>query len=212
MQNDLGNKQVMASNIEYQMNKHHMSRKELAECMGVPYTTICDWLKTNTYPRINKIEKMAQIFGISKADLVEHHNTSDYVKRAIRIPVLGRIPAGIPLEAIEDILDYEEIPADWTAGGKEYFALRIQGDSMEPEYRDGDVVIFRKTNTCDNGAHCAVIVNGHDATFKKVIRRESGVVLQPLNTKYDPSVFSNEEIEELPLNVIGVFEELRRRK
>ena len=56
--------------------------------------------------------------------------------------MLGHIPAGIPVEAIEDVLDYEEAPLDWTTGGREYFALKIKGDSMSPNYIDGDTVIF----------------------------------------------------------------------
>ena len=90
-----------------------------------------------------------------------------------RIPVLGVIPAGIPIEAIEDILDYEEIPSAWTESGSEFFALRLKGNSMSPEYRSGDVVIFKRQDTCDNNEDCAVLVNGNDATFKRVERLQA---------------------------------------
>ena len=206
MLNNLGNKETMSHNIQRYMDMHNMKRRDLADFLGVPYTTLCGWLSAETYPRIDKIEKMAQIFGISKSDLVEELRTS----RSVRIPVLGRIPAGIPIEAIEDIIDYEEIPADWTAGGKEYFALLIQGDSMSPKYLDGDVVIFLKAVDCDNGAECAVFVNGDDATFKKVRKNMDGITLFPLNPEYDPSYYSNEDIETLPVTVVGIAKEIRR--
>lgn len=132
-------------------------------------------------------------------------------KKGVRISVLGRIPAGIPIEAVEDILDYEEIPAEWIKGGAEYFALKITGNSMEPKYLEGDVIIFLKTEDCDSGADCAVMVNGDDATFKKVIKQPTGIVLQPLNTaNYEPAFYSHEDIENLPIRLIGIAKEIRR--
>ncbi|MCL2033826.1 MAG: XRE family transcriptional regulator [Oscillospiraceae bacterium] len=133
-------------------------------------------------------------------------------KKGIRIPVLGRIPAGIPIEAIEDIEDYEEIPAAWLRGGREYFALRIRGNSMYPKYQEDDIVIFLKTDDCDSGAECAVIVNGNDATFKKILKQKGGIALQPLNTTdYEPEFYSNNEIKKLPLRILGTAKEIRRK-
>ena len=125
--------------------------------------------------------------------------------------MLGTIPAGIPLEAISDILDYEEIPTEWLQGNKEYFALKIKGDSMSPYYNTDDVVIFQKVNDCESGSHCAIMVNGNDVTFKKIIKNETGIILQPLNKNYDPIFYTNEQIKELPINIIGVAKEIRRK-
>jgi len=132
------------------------------------------------------------------------------IKNAYRVPVLGRIPAGNPLDAIEEIEDYEEIPADWVAGGKEYFALKIRGNSMEPKYLDGDTVIFLKAQDCDSGAECAVIINGEDATFKKVRKGQGGIIVQPLNPSYDPIHYTNRQIEELPVRIIGIAKRILR--
>lgn len=129
-----------------------------------------------------------------------------------RIPVLGVIPAGIPIEAIEDILDYEEIPAAWTDGGSEFFALRLKGNSMVPEYRSGDVVIFKRQDTCDNNEDCAVLVNGNDATFKRVERLRDGIILKPLNPEFESKFYTNAQIESLPIRILGVFWELRRSR
>ncbi len=70
---DLGNKAVMAHNIQYYMELHGKTRSEMCEALGVKYTTFTDWVKGNSYPRIDKIELMANYFGIKKSDLVESH-------------------------------------------------------------------------------------------------------------------------------------------
>ena len=126
--------------------------------------------------------------------------------------VYGTIPAGIPMEMIEDILDTEEISADMLKGGKQYFGLKIKGDSMYPEYREGDIIICEKVDDCESGDECVVMINGNDATFKKVIKTENGIILQPLNPEYQPMVYSNEDIKKLPIRIIGKEIEMRRKK
>lgn len=126
--------------------------------------------------------------------------------------IYGTIPAGIPMECIEDIIDTEEIPTDMLRGGKEFFGLKIKGDSMEPDYLDGDIIILQKQDDCESGDDCVVMVNGNEGTFKRVFKNENGIILQPLNNKYQPMPYSNEQIETLPVKILGVFEELRRKK
>lgn len=130
-------------------------------------------------------------------------------KTAIRIPVLGRVPAGIPLEAIEDIIDFEEIPADMVRGDSEYFGLRVSGDSMYPKYLEGDIIIVRRQDTCENGQDCVVYVNGYDATLKTVYLLDNGGIrLQPVNPQYAPKTyFRGDE----PVSIAGVVVELRRK-
>lgn len=135
--------------------------------------------------------------------------------------VYGTIPAGIPMECIEDILDTEEISADMLKGGKQYFGLKIKGNSMFPEYLDGDTIILEKVNDCESGQDCVVMVNGNDGTFKKVIKDEINKTLrlQPINTTlgkdgkplFEPTTYTNKEIEELPVRIIGKVVELRRK-
>ena len=74
---ELGNKEIMAANLRYYMEKNNLSRQDLCQALGIKYTTLTDWLKANTYPRIDKIELMANYFGISKADLVEEHRSEE---------------------------------------------------------------------------------------------------------------------------------------
>lgn len=126
--------------------------------------------------------------------------------------VYGTIPAGIPMEMIEDIIDTEEIDADMLKGGKEYFGLKIKGNSMFPEYLDGDTIILEKMDDVENGSDAVVMVNGNDGTFKRVFKSENGIILQPLNPEFQPMIYTNEQIEKLPIKVIGKVVELRRKK
>ena len=97
-------------------------------------------------------------------------------------------------------------------GGKQYFGLKVKGDSMYPEYLDGDTLILLKQEDCESGEDCVVMVNGNDGTFKRVFKNENGIILQPLNNSYQPMIYTNEQIENLPVRIIGVVDEIRRKK
>ena len=128
----------------------------------------------------------------------------------IKVPVLGRVAAGIPIEAIEDIIDYEELSANQFGDG-EYFALQIKGHSMEPKISDGDVVIVRRQENADTGNIVVVLVNGDEATVKKIKLGPQGITLIPNNPAFEPIFYSNKEIEDLPVKVIGRVVELRAK-
>ena len=193
--------------------KNKITQVELANVLNVKQSTIAMWETDKREPDLETIKKISSIFNVTPNDMLGvFHVVQEQKRSAIRIPVLGKIPAGVPIDAIEDIIDFEEVPAHWGKGGKEYFALQLDGDSMYPKYINGDVVIFQKADDCDSGIDCAVIVNGFEATFKKLIKQPNGIVLQPLNTSmYESTFYSNVEVEELPLRVIGIAKEIRRR-
>ena len=131
--------------------------------------------------------------------------------RGVRIPVLGRVVAGIPIEAIEEILDYEEITPEMAATG-DFFALQVRGDSMLPTLKDGDVVIVKKQPTVDSGDIAIVLVNGNDATVKEIKESAVGITLIGHNVAvYTPHFYSNEEIKNLPVQVLGKVVEMRRK-
>ncbi len=217
---EIGNKEILARNLNKYMSINNIDRTKIANDLGIKYTTLTDWCNGNSYPHIDKIEMLANYFGINKSDLIEDiswdRNTrlANMEKKVVRVPLLGKIPAGMPIEAIEDeyTIDFEEVPADWTRGQKEYFALKIVGDSMEPEYKDGDTVVFLRTSECTSGQDCCVRVNGCDATFKRVTIRDDGIMLSPLNlnnsTGFLPRIYSKEEIERLPVEILGVAKKI----
>ena len=156
----------------------------------------------------NNLNKLADYFGVTVDYLVG--NTPAPKGGGVMVPVYGRIAAGIPMEAITDIEDYEEISEALAKQG-EYLALTIHGESMEPKFSEGDVIIVRKQETCEDGEICAVMVNGDDATCKKVRRTPEGVVLISTNPAFDPMFFSNKQIEELPVRILGKVVELRAK-
>lgn len=206
---NLGNKKIMAENITYYMNKHQKSRNDMCEALGVKYTTFTDWVKGNSYPRIDKIELMANYFGISKADLVEKRNSAP-TKSGVTINVLGRVAAGIPIDCVEEIIDTEEITQDMASTG-EFFGLQIHGDSMEPRMKDGDVVIVRQQDDAETDNIVIAIVNGNEATCKRLKKYTEGIALISTNPSYEPMYFSNKEIAEKPVRIIGVVKELRAK-
>ena len=149
-----------------------------------------------------------QLIFLNEEKYKEQFNTSTSTAVVL---VYGTIPAGIPMECIEDILDTEEIPASMLKGGKQYFGLKVKGNSMFPAYLNGDTVIFEKVDDCESGQDCVVMVNGNDGTFKRVLKNKNGIILQPLNSEYEPLVFTNEQINNLPVKIIGIAKEIRRK-
>ena len=194
--------------------QRHMLQKDVAQRLGIDRTTYAKYESGASEPNHETLLKLSELFDVSADYLLgrEMSRNVSPASHALRVPVLGVIQAGVPMDAIEDILDWEEVPASWGSGGREYFGLRVKGDSMYPKYLEGDTVILRKQPTCDSGDDCAVLVNGDAATLKQVILREDGAVeLRPVNPTYPPRTYSPAEIESLPVQVIGVVVELRRK-
>ena len=160
---------------------------------------------------MDKVQLLADYFGINKSDLLEEksHNLSAPI-RAVKINVLGRVAAGIPLEAIEEIIDTEEITEEMAATGK-FFGLRIKGDSMEPRINEGDTVIVRQQNDAESGDVVIAIVNGNDAVCKRLKKYAGGIMLLSTNPKYEPMVFSEADIINTPVKIIGRVMELRAK-
>lgn len=208
----LGNKDIMARNIQYYMDKYEKTRQDMCNALGVKYTTFTDWVKGNSYPRIDKIELMANYFGISKADLVEDHTKyeNNSSKKATTIKIYGRVAAGIPLEAIEDVIYEEEIPEELARTG-EFFGLQINGDSMEPDIHNGDTVIVKRQNDAESDEIVIALVNGDDGVCKRLKKYADSIALISLNPNYEPMYFNREEIDEKPVKIIGRVVELRRK-
>ena len=209
--NDLYNKKIFAKNLNYYMKLNNISRQQISKDLKVPYTTVTSWCKGEFYPRIDKIQQLADYFSINKSNLIEYEDSNISNDNVIQIPLLGKIVAGYPSEMFSDIIDYINVPIDMIKGNKELFALNTNGNSMQPMFFDGDILIFEKSNDCESGQYCAVTVNGNEATFKKVIKMEKGIMLQPLNMEYESKFFTNDEIENLPVRIIGVLKESRRK-
>jgi len=191
--------------------KEGLSQKEFGDLFFVNQTAVSQWERDVTTPNSDTLKRIANRFNVSVDYLLQ--NDVQIVKKfekPFRIPVLGCVQAGIPLEAIEEILDWEEIPESMAHDG-EYFALQVSGDSMEPRIKEGDVVIVRKQETASSGDVAVVLVNGEDATVKRMLVNASGITLAPFNPAFDPIHYTPEEIVSLPVQIIGKVVELRAK-
>ncbi len=211
-----------ASNLKHLRIQSGMTQDELARKLEKDYSTIGKWELGQRSPIMIDVIKIAELFQVSLETLIggsvifDNAEVINIETNTTRIPILGRIPAGMPFEAIEDTytVDYEEIPKEWLIGGKEYFALRLDGDSMEPEYHDKDVVIFQKASDCESGQDCCIKINGFDATFKRIKKQDNGIMIIPLNennsTGFSSKFYTNEDIANMPIEIIGIVKQIRR--
>lgn len=203
--------------------------KELRERLGmsqVDFATKINVSKQSLYKYENniitnipsdKIEAAAKIGNVSPSYLMGWENNISPInngtkekKRGVTINVLGRVAAGIPIEAVEDIIDTEEISESLASTG-EFFGLLIDGDSMEPDIHKGDTVIVRQQNDAESGEIVIAMVNGGDATCKRLIKYAEGISLVSLNNNYAPMFFSNKDVAEKPVRIIGKVVESRRK-
>ena len=190
-------------------------QKELAIDLGVSQPTVSDWESGRKVPSAKSTSKLADYFQVPIDYLLGRESVTDGPPAPSRpgskwIPVLGKVAAGTPIEAVEEILDYEEIDEQMASAG-DYFALQIKGQSMEPRIKDGDVVIVRKQDDCDSGDVAVVLVNGDEATVKRIKKEPAGIMLIPSNPSYEPKFYSNDQIETLPVKIIGKVIELRAK-
>ena len=185
-----------------------ISAKELAAYINVAESTMSLYENGKREPDFQTLLKISKYLNVSIDLLLCNEKKTEH--NAVKIPVYGTVAAGIPIEAITDIEDYEEITEDMALDG-EYAALRIKGDSMEPKISEGDIVIVRLQSTIETGEIAIVIVNGDEATCKKIKKTPEGVMLISFNPAYEPMFYSNKEIEQLPVRIWGKVVELRAK-
>ena len=176
----------------------------LSEDLGISKATLSMYENGKRYPRLEMEELLADYFNVSMSTLRGEPNGSGF-----RIPVVGHVQARIPTEAVEDVVDWEEIPQAMAQRG-DYIGLKVKGSSMEPRFVEGDTVIVRRQPDIESGEIAIVFVNGDEATMKKVLKQENGITLIALNsTVYEPHYYTNQQIAELPITIYGKVVELR---
>ena len=206
------------NNLKHLRTLKGVTQKEVAEALGINRTTYVKYENDSSEPDNKMLLALSDYYGASidfilgRTSSLENTTkvNSTNSEHGVKIPVLGQVQAGIPIDAVQDILDYEEITEDMAAHG-EYFALQVRGSSMEPRMREGDVVIVRQQPEVENGETAIILVNGNDAKIKRVGKSSEGIMLVPTNPVFEPIFYNNEEIEELPVVILGKVVELRAK-
>lgn len=194
---------VLVKNLIFYLKKLDLTQTEFAREMGYPETTVSNWFNKNTYPRPDKIQEMANYFGVRRTDLTENNEEQQApLKNAKSIPIIGTIAAGSPLLAEENIVDYFLIDSRVDAD----FGLTVKGESMiNANIFDGDIVFIRKQPTLENGEIGAILLE-NEATLKRFSKTNNSVILQAENPSMTdwPRVYTSGNIRVLG-KLVGVY-------
>ncbi|MCI8355153.1 MAG: helix-turn-helix domain-containing protein [Lachnospiraceae bacterium] len=201
-----------ADRIKEGMELRQLKQSDLVEKTGISKGALSSYISGRYVPKQNNIFLIAKALNVSESWLMGNDVPLERRKidrkKGVTINVLGRVAAGIPIEAIEEIIDTEEITEELARTGN-FFGLQIHGNSMEPRIYEGDVVIVRQQDDADSGDVVIAMINGDDATCKRLRKYRDGIELIPNNPSYEPMFFSNEEIMTKPVKIIGKVVELR---
>lgn len=209
----------VGQNIRRRREEMNLSQEELAHAIG-----------KKSRSAISKIEKgtndvgqsdllaIAAALDTTAADLLDGpkilSDLTQNTQRIVRLPVLGAIAGGIPIEAYEDATsdEYVDFSPPRRGDDQKFMALRVEGDSMEPQISDGDTAILELCYEWHNGAVMAVYVNGYNATLKRVRIDHNGyLTLQPFNPSHEPQTYTPEEQQSLPVKPLGLLLETRKK-
>lgn len=194
---------ILVKNLMFYLKKLNLTQTEFAREMGYPETTVSNWFNKNTYPRPDKIQDMANYFGVRRTDLTENNEVQQApLKNAHSIPIVGTIAAGTPILAEENIEDYFVIDNRVNAD----FGLKVKGDSMiNANIFDGDIVFIRQQPTLENGEIGAILLDD-EATLKRFSKKENSVILQAENPSMTdwPRIYTDGNIRILG-KLVGVY-------
>ena len=208
----------MAERIKERRNAMGFTQEELGEKLGLQKSAIAKYENGRVENmKRSVIADMATLLECSPAylmgwdDNINSSNTQMPIKeKGIKVNVLGRVAAGIPIEAVENIIDTEEITEELAKTGK-FFGLRIQGDSMEPDIHNGDTVIVRQQEDAETDEIVIALINGNDGVCKRLKKYQNSIALVSINANYEPMYFTEKEVESKPVKIIGKVVELRRK-
>lgn len=186
-----------------------LKQESLADLLNVNRASISLYESNKRKPSQKILMKYSEIFDVSTDYILGNSRDLKKGEDYATINIYGSIPAGIPIEAIEDITDTEDISFRDFDKNKTYIGLKVDGDSMYPKYLDGDTIILELTPDCESYTDAAVYVNGYEATLKTVIKNDNGTItLMPINTSYPPKTYGKDDE---PIKILGIVKEIRRK-
>ena len=214
------------------LTENNCKSADVAKATLIPPSTFSDWKKGKSSPKHDKLQKIANYFGVqvdwltgeseykTKQEMLQHFDDITDIpalrseifrlERGSQIPVLGEVAAGQPIFAEEKYIGYEDISEKMAKSGT-FFGLKIKGDSMSPRISEGDTVIVRQQEDAESGDVVIVLINGETATCKRLMKYAEGITLLSFNPTYEPMTFSNKEILEKPVKIIGKVVENRQK-
>ena len=202
-------KKIFSENLKKQAAIAGENQPDIAEVLGVTKSAVNSYFTGTKMPRMDRIKKLADHFGCNVSDLVDDKSIEDQIT-AVAIPVLGTVPAGVPIEAIQDILGYEEIPKIMADTG-EFFCLRVEGNSMYPLLYSGETIVIKKQETADNGDIVVALVDNEETTVKRLKKMSDGIILEAENPEYNSLYFNEKQIQNEKVKIIGKAVESRKK-
>lgn len=199
----------MGTIIKKRREQLGISQEQLANILGYKSRSSINKIELNhTDLPQSKIVALAKALSVTPAYLMGWEDLEQLTPKSngyptVRIPVLGDVAAGVPILAQQDIIGYEDIPADMAKTG-EYFGLKIKGDSMEPKIHDNDIVIVKSMSDAENNDIVIAMIN-NEATCKRLHKYSNSVVLTAINSDYKPiEVTPDENIQILGKVVMSI--------
>ncbi len=194
-------KNVFSENLQYYLNKNGLNQTDLARILDIPEMTMSNWLKAKTYPRIDKIQLLADYFNVKRSDLTEEKPTNLYEvsPQTIKVPILGEIACGEPILVEENYEGYRYESPDMLPSGKTVY-IKAKGDSMSPTIPNGSLVLVREQVDVESGEIAAVRLDeSNEITLKRIKKQRNLLMLMPDNPTYNPIIVD----EENPAKIIG---------
>lgn len=199
------------------VKKSSIEVSKLAEMLGIKSkSTIYRYMNAEMAPKLTTVKYASEIFNVNPLWLMGY-DVDKYVTKkdilgnpVVSLPLVGAVKAGYNYLAQENWIGTVDVETSLVGNGKDYFALKVKGDSMAPVFIEGDIVIIKKQNDCETNEYAVVIINGDEGTLKKIKKTDNGIILQPLNPAYGPVMYTKEEIKSIPIIIVGVVKQLKR--
>lgn len=210
----------VGARLKYARELRNISLEKAGEAVGVHKSTVLRWERGNTEKfKITVLEALANLYNVSPSWLMGYdvpmqrefkkEKLDELGNPVIEIPLLGVVKAGYDYLAQENWIDTIDVDKKLAESG-ELFALKVKGDSMFPVLIEDDIVIIKKQNDFENGDIVVAIINGDEATIKKGKKSSNSILLQPFNSNCEPLIFTYDEMETIPVTIVGIVKQLKR--
>lgn len=209
-----------ANRLQKAMNYANMKQVDLVNKTGLDKTLINKYLAGIMKAKQDKLTILADALNVNEVWLMGYdvpmerdlnaYKVDELGNSVIPIPILGTVKAGYDYLAQENWIGTVDVETSLVGNGKDYFALKVHGNSMSPVLIEDDIVIIKKQNDFENGDIVVAIINGDEATIKKGKKSDSSILLQPLNPSYEPLIFTYDEMKTIPVEIVGIVKQLKR--